>query len=284
MNLIHYTNEIDVLFSILKYGFIYSHNETALLNQLAGDYLIPENILPTGGMICFTDLDFAEAGAVRDKFGKYGIVVKTDFLVDHEARKVEYLNTQSEKLIELKQQFEEGVPEHWKKLTSSNNTHEMARTDDEDDTESMIQSIMIASGRDFRGNEVSREWLKLLDDFKYYQTDEHSFESEWRVPNEYMLSFISSTKQSPEEYKRQRIGESIRQLEFISENLKGPNKSGVDREQLIHTARGYSLLPQPKHIMYLHVPKSDQVKIKKKLERFKNLMGLPYKGIHVTGY
>ena len=284
MTLIHYTNDINVLFSILKYGFIYSHNETALLNHLAGDHLIPENVLPTGGMICFTDLDFANAGAVREKFGKYGIVVKTDFLIEQEARKVEYLTPQSEMFIELKQKFEDGIPKHWKKLESSNNTVEMARTDDENDTEAMIQSIMIASGRDFRGNDVSREWLKLLDDFRYYQTDEHSFESEWRVPNEYMLSFMSSTKQSPEEYRRERIDESLRQLDNISRNLRGPNKSGVDREQLIQTARGFSLLPQPKHITYLHVPKIDQVKLKRRVDRFKNIMGLPYKGIHVTGY
>lgn len=284
MTLIHYTNHIDILFSILKYGFIYSHNETALLDHLAGDYLVPEDTLPTGGMICFTDLDFANAGAVREKFGKYGIVVKTDFLIDHEARNVEYLNPQSQTFIKLKQQFDDGIPKHWKILESGDNTVEMARTDDESDTEAMIQSIMIASGRDFRGNDVSRDWLKLLDDFRYYQTDEHSFESEWRVPNEYMLSFISKTKQSPEEYRRERIGESIRQLDNISNNLRGPNKIGVDREQLIHTARGFSLLPQPRHITYLHVPKAEQVKIKKRVERFKNLMGLPYKGTHVTGY
>lgn len=284
MTLIHYTNDIDIVFSILKYGFIYSHNETALLGHLAGDYLIPENVLPTGGMICFTDLESANAGAVREKFGKYGVVVKTDFLIDNEARKVEYLNPQSKKFIKLKQKFENGIPKHWKKLKSGNNPVEMATTNDDNDTEAMIQSIMIASGKDFRGNEVSRDWLKLLDDFRYYQTDEHSFESEWRVPNEYMLSFISSTKQSPEEYRRERIGEAIRQLDNISSNLRGINKSGVDRDQLIHTARGFSLLPQPKHISYLHVPKADQVRIKRRADRFKNLMGLPYKGIHVTGY
>ena len=284
MTLVHYTNDIDVLFSILKYGFIYSHNETALLDHLAGDYLIPENILPTGGMVCFTDLEFAQAEAVRSKFGKYGIVVKKDFLIDHEAREVQYLNPKSVEFNQLKKQFEGGIPNHWKKLNPKNHTREMARTDDSDDTEAMIQSVMIASGRDFRGNEVSRDWLKLLDDFRYCQTDEHSFESEWRVPNEYMLSFISKTKQSPEEYRCERIRETVRQLDNIAKNLKGYNNSGISREQLIQTARGYSLLPQPKHILYLHVPKSEQVKIKRKADRFKNLMGAPYKGIHVTGY
>lgn len=70
---------------------MYLHNETGVLGPAAKEVFGIEVDTQSSGMICFTDLSHGDTDAHQLKFGRFGVGISKDWLIEQGARRVSYV-------------------------------------------------------------------------------------------------------------------------------------------------------------------------------------------------
>lgn len=93
--LLHLTDSLESIDSILEWGLLYTYNPTEILEEVLGGSFQHISAPAPGGMVCFTELLYAEA---KTAFAprKYGISVDLKWATEAGARRVAYVDPKTE--------------------------------------------------------------------------------------------------------------------------------------------------------------------------------------------
>jgi hypothetical protein len=169
MSLLHLTGSQSALRSICENGLLFTYNPTEVLCSLLGQGPQIVESFDTGGMICFTELSYKEAKHLFEC--SYGVSVDKDWAIERGARKVDYINVDTDKRISdlrsfLVRNLANKFPEEIKSDPNLNRwLTELAITKKE---------FSISLG-------AAPELLGLIEAALWFQKDSYSVEKEWRI-------------------------------------------------------------------------------------------------------
>lgn len=183
--LIHFTKNIEALSSITSNGFLYLHNETGILGPAVRDaFGIEAADSQSNGMICFTELSPSESHSHQSKFGKFGVGVSKEWLVENDAQKVTYVQIGSESYNSLVVMLKSLAPKTlWGVPTEKYLADPKSRF-------MGVQALTVAQWALQTG--ASREYVEFLETLTWTQTDRDEAEREWRVRNPKPYRFLGS--------------------------------------------------------------------------------------------
>jgi hypothetical protein len=203
--LLHLTDSLENIESILEWGLLFTYNPTEILEQILGMPFAHVVAPAPGGMVCFTDLSYKEAKNVF-KFRNYGIAVDGKWAKDIGAQPVEYLNpTQEADLLGYRDTLLERLANGFPNETSSS-----------EHLKRWLIELAATKPEFAKSFGLDEEFLSLQTRALWMQTIGHKEEQEWRLrsPQSYpnieviperknqvelllrMLTKIPSTRQS----------------------------------------------------------------------------------------
>lgn len=233
--LIHFTRKIEALDSILCNGFLYLHNETEVLGPVAQEALGINADSQSNGMICFTELPQSNLSGHQNDFGRFGVGVSKDWLIQKNAQKVVYVPVGSEVYKTMVTTMKSLAP----KTLSGKRTDELLAC--QETRYSAIRDLTNIKFAKLAG--ASLEYLDFLESFEWMQTEAHVAEMEWRIRNPKPYRF------SGQPNRQQQIELLVNCVSDpnIQDNCEGMQKYTVDcRVELILTGKLSLVLPLPK--------------------------------------
>jgi len=162
--LAHYTSSVEVIASILTYGFLLVPNKRYLINALLGEDLFNEREPQEFGMVSFTQLRMEDAAAHRDRFGTFGIIVSWDWALRNDAQRVVYVDVEGPVASELVWLFRFARQEFERAAGGTV------------DARSLENKVAAAFAR-------STLWSRLLTLYEYMEPERNSAQIEWRIAN-----------------------------------------------------------------------------------------------------
>ena len=169
-HLLHLTNSLENLASILEWGLLFTYNPIEIMEQLLGRAFTHALAPSPGGMICFTELPYHEATKV---FGarKYGIAVDKEWAKSVGAQSVEYVNPiQEADLLKFRDAYFDilgkGFP------TEINCSDHLAR---------WLLELGATNPNFARSFGLDQEFLSFQNRALWMQTSGHAEEQEWRI-------------------------------------------------------------------------------------------------------
>ncbi len=181
--LIHFTQSLGALESILQHGFLYVHNETEthrhLLDSLGVSYPDVER-----GMVSFTVVEWDKSEEIRRVFGAFGIAVDFNWALDQGARQVAYIPSSGPLFEALRTLVREGLPtqNHWDSFLGSEG----------EGPPGLKLKEGILSDPGLHGAFTTPLHSLILELLHWVQTDEHSFEQEYRIRSSHTFGGISA--------------------------------------------------------------------------------------------
>ncbi len=217
--LTHYTNSIDNVVSILRSGFIFVPNTRGLLAALLEVEAIKEQ--PCRGMVCFTEITPEDAVEKMSDFGKFGVAMKAEWCALNNAKKVHYLGTNKNSVDfrAAQNKFQSAYP--------NIDTSKVPRLED------WLKNLA-ANKREFAKSFGAEEFAALLDEYEYYQTDEHWSEHEWRIMRSHEFSYSEGMDRADliETLKRCAAANRIPTLRFDPQDVAHFVCPGHEQDQL----------------------------------------------------
>lgn len=290
----HWTRTEDSLFSILKYGFFYLHNETGILSKLFGARILAENNVPSGGMICFTDHKLGDSAHIRNKFGTYGIAVKKDWAISKGASKVLYVDDKTPVYASIKKVFETYFPEEFRGWGVDETQSHL---------DNLATSLVMTNPALLEQGNRPIAYVELMKLVAFSQTIEEYAESEWRIRSPYSVAMVGPDEGATIKGYIQIIIEAIETCltnnhsnnvdfldlpdedQFLNGRMPPKNSTNSNTpENRANRILGLALPLSIDSIEYIFVPNDDLSKIKRKIDRYKTRLGKSYKGIRVRGY
>lgn len=172
MNLTHYTT-LENLLSILDVGFVYAPNTRELLQRLLGWPDLEED--PCRGMVCFTDLSIENAFDLVSEFGHFGIAMTSEWVALSNSKKVKYVGERDpENFARLKTTFRSAAPSF--------------QSTGDNELDKWVLSLGLKKP-EFAKSLGAPDYARLLDEYAFFQTDEHWVESEWRIMNTHGFAY-----------------------------------------------------------------------------------------------
>jgi abortive phage resistance protein AbiGi (putative antitoxin) len=181
--LVHFTNSLETLDSIVRNGFLFLHNETGVLGPLLKEiYNVDGADDHTNGMVCFTEL----TGHLREHqkmFGEFGIGVSKSWLQTHGASKVQYIDISGQKFQEIVARVRSVAPKKFGGVP--------------------IKELLLDPDKSFRtllsligpyvptdAYKANRPYYDLIAQFPFTQVQRDIAQREWRVVNPNPYTFV----------------------------------------------------------------------------------------------
>ncbi|MBT4048214.1 MAG: hypothetical protein HOE64_07695 [Nitrospina sp.] len=182
MPLVHFTDNIDLLASILSVGIIYSHNETEVLEPVYQEVTGRSFEGHYHGMACFTEINREEILLGSDIFGEdtyfggYGVGLSNEFIASIGGKPVTYIDMCSHEYEKLKTLAHSLIQTSFR-MKNSETDEEIAMDD------GWLQNLATQPGwrERFNDNPNSVRFFEAMD---FAQTSLHIAEREWRVRSE----------------------------------------------------------------------------------------------------
>jgi hypothetical protein len=276
-SLIHFTGSADALFSILRYGFLFLHNETRLLNTLFGHLILPEAGLGTGGMVCFTDLPLSATRAHQNLFGSYGIAVRKGWAIERGASRVAYIDVDSHAFDCLRNLFRE--------LLSREVREDLTQALRAGGTQRITASLLATNPTLAAASGYGPAFSELLRMVSWMQTAEDLAQSEWRVRSPYVAAALTK----PDVSRSDLIKLLIERIdEVVTKNASGGEATydevipPPELRQFIERIRGTALTFGPSSIEFVCVPASEVERTSERLLNFTDRIGRRYQDIRVV--
>ncbi len=195
-NFYHYTNNINVMFSIIRYGFLYLHCETKVSGALFDSVLNIPNEPISGGMVCFTETLPNDIREHSQRYGEFGIGVDGGWLIRVGGRKVNYVNLEGEEFVHVCRRYRSLLP---------SSAFGMPLFDALSSAEYGFITKLFLTQRNFcRSLKGPSELIQFLEDLDWTQTDSDIADKEWRVRNPHGYTGIHHL--SKQEQARTPIG------------------------------------------------------------------------------
>lgn len=232
--LLHMTDTLESIESILEWGFLFSYNSTEVLKSLIGRPAAHVSVLDPGGMVCMTELSYIEAKRVFDP-RKYGISVSISWAITVGARPVQYIDPEIDTNLSIFRDKAlvagvDSLPEELK------NSPELQRW--------LLE--LAASNPEFaKSLGLPQDFIDFQSQALWMQTIGHKEEQEWRI-------------RSPRGFPNiEDIPNRKQQAELLLSMVKN----------IPQTRNILSIKVPPKELVSIHTPKWRVVEARKMLER-----------------
>lgn len=178
--LTHYTSGIEELIGILRNGFAWVANRRNLMPILIPDHDFSAREPQQFGMVSFTELGPSEAAAHTSVFGAFGVVVRDEWALAKQIRRVIYLDDSGP------------VTAAWQAVFAIGYNDLTARIRYPDDGAWLMSYHNKAMAAAVAGALL---WANLLQIYEYMEAADFSGEHEWRAiqdsPNYSISSSVS---------------------------------------------------------------------------------------------
>lgn len=174
--LVHYTNSLDVLLSIINEGFVFVPNKRNLMKTFLGDKWPPkpfhEGMIKDDpqefGMVSFSHIARHEVTHYASQFGKYGIAVSWEWAAERGVERVIYVRDSGTVCCSFKWLFQNAV-----------NILQANIMDPEDGLLHMsFENERIAAM--IPGGSLYQNLLRL---YEFMEPEENAHQREWRITN-----------------------------------------------------------------------------------------------------